>query len=392
MKTSALLSILSILSLLLFNFGYSSLSDETEILSPNSELSLTDATDNLSEIYSEKSSSSDKSEQSQIKRKRLIKYYSSEKARTRSCTNTKCEKCFPPRNAAQRSIMPAKKYKNKRLKTCENCYSQCMALQPEERILIQRDRQHPLWDVAKILEIDEENGTFKIEYIEGPICERSKTIVKRHDITKLIHEIIPDDKLCAICGYFAFGKKKCIRCHKEACSECWKVDTGSCFFCRLLHFGTPILLKRDFLDKHTDIILQQNFGPFFMEAYGMIEKCHIMHDQKTYYEILISNDYEWLTNHDGGSSQFRLQLKNPVTLYVSEEEIINILKPPNTFQLEEFDINQFLNDELDELEDGEILIYNHMMNDDDNPWGSSINDQQTDNDIAAMNSWLDNVD
>jgi hypothetical protein len=188
-------------------------------------------------------------------------------------------------------------------------------------------------------------------------------------------------------------KKKCARCHKEACGECLKVDTGSCFYCRLLNFGTPILLKRtDDLDKHTDIILQQNFGHLWKEVYGTIEKYLIIgHDQKTYYKILISDNYEWPKNEDGslaknedGSFKFKL-LNNPVTLYVSDEEEIIILKPPNTFHLEEFDINQYLNDELDELEDGEILIYNHMN--EENPWGSFTNNHH--NDLPPYNDLID---
>jgi hypothetical protein len=86
-----------------------------------------------------------------------------------------------------------------------------MSLQPEERILIKQvEQQQTLWHVAKILKIDEEHGTYDIEYLEGPICGRGHlaTTVKRHDITKLIHEVIPDEKLCTICGYILFGEKK----------------------------------------------------------------------------------------------------------------------------------------------------------------------------------------
>merc|ERR1712034_291190 len=80
--------------------------------------------------------------------------------------------------------------------------------------------------------------------------------IHKSGFTKLVHEIIPIEKLCPICNYFIFGEQKCERknCEKGICYSCYQ-KVPQCEFCKLLHRGTPVVVKQKNLSKFTEIKL-----------------------------------------------------------------------------------------------------------------------------------------
>jgi len=341
-------------------------------------------------------SATQNSQTSQIKRKRLNEHYSIENVKIRDCRQslgTQCEVCFAPGSAAK-YIKSANDPKEK-LRICKKCFTNSKLPQPEERILISCPEDK--FSVAKILKINE-NNTYDIQFIEGQNAGNYDTIDKS-GFTKLVHEIIPIEKLCPICNYFIFGEQKCERknCEKGICYSCYQ-KVPQCEFCKLLHRGTPVVVKQKNLSKFTEIILEHNFGQKFTEVYG-----YIIHNwpytfcgKKTIcYEVALSNDYEW-EKEENSQIWLTLNTNKPLMTYLLENEV-EVLKPPNTYQEnnenedELFDYNQFYNDQLSTI--GEVE--EHEEEDDDEPQGNIQfygNDVQHDDVVSYELNTIDEVE
>jgi len=305
------------------------------------------------------------SEKPQIKRKRLIDNYGTEKVKDQDCTLTKgqiCKVCFAPESAAKYII--SANNPNERLRTCIKCFINSKLPHIEERILISRPEDE--FVVGKILKINE-NNKYHIQFLDGPNAGNYDTI-DENGFIKLVHEIIPNEKLCPICNYFLFQEQTCQRnnCGIGICYSCY-TKVPKCEFCKLLYCGTPVVVKQKNLRVLTDIILLQDFGETFTEVYGLIVNSLLVGTTITY-EVKLSDDYKWGRDANG-QMQISLNTDKPMTTYLFENEV-EVLKPPNTYEENnendaefEFDLTQFYNDELDAMEEGEIT-------NDEDPWSS----------------------
>jgi len=278
-------------------------------------------------------------QQSQFKRKRLMENYSTKTVKTPICTQSagyKCQACSTPRSTAKYIISPNDP--KEKLRACKKCFDNSMRPQREERVLISDPGDR--FSVAKILDISD-NDMYDVQFIEGPNAGSHITI-NENGFTKLVHDIIPSEKLCPICDYFMFQEQKCDRnkCDKGICYSCYK-KVPQCEYCKLLHRGTPVKVKQKNLSQPMEISLQKQFGDKFTEVYGYIVNYYynsLLGGNIITYKVELWNDYEWKIDANG-QMWFILPVNtdNPMITYLLEREV-EVLRPPAE---EEFDFSQF---------------------------------------------------
>jgi len=275
------------------------------------------------------------SESPELKRKRLVdlvENYSELNLLETECTetkNTSCEVCNSGMLAAYCLSSPAND--NKKVRACKSCLRKMKLPQVEERILMNSTEN--ILEVGKIVNI--QNGEYLVECLELKYVKKTIQFP-----IKLVHEIIPNEKLCQMCNSFTFGEQKCARknCGQIICHSCFD-QVSRCEYCRLLHIGTPVIIRQRKASNANKVVFKRRYGVNSYIWYGLIKgilfestiqkrrrpnKLKILSEEKNgrvEYIVELSNEYLWMTNQNG-KMEFNFKNKSiPAIMLENELEI-----------------------------------------------------------------------
>jgi len=264
---------------------------------------------------------------SKIKRKRLVDLvddYSENNLLEKEFTqtqDTKCEVCNS--GILSEYCVSSPTNGHEKISACKSCLKTIKLPQLNERVLILSSNN--TLEVGKLT--NNKNGTFWVEYLE--IDDVSKITQFPKYFIKLVHEIIPNEKLCPMCNYFTFDEQKCERnnCGQTICHSCFE-QVLQCEYCRLLHVGSAIKIRQQNLTTKLKKVFQRRYGKLFGILFGLIRGILFSEEKngRVVYIVEVSNNYFWKKNE---KSKMILVLQSKSIPAIMMETEIEIFKPLN---------------------------------------------------------------